>query len=251
MKTMSETCLTLQSTHRVLGHAFMYRMQGLIHFWGLCLKQRGIWIAGSALQNLSADEEVLEKEYEGIPRLKSTLKIKSKPKTKHQKGTYRRGRRPEKSGPVSNNPSILGASASTTGFQSEAFDLDLTDQQSWDEQQMSSMSGDFLEGSVLAPSQAQQDQYESRSAEASSSAALSRRTQPGNGVSNAGSTDSERSAQRGSEEGRGQGEWEGSDASSSRQSASNTLATRDAGEQAAARVQEPISEEQQGYSLMW
>ncbi len=161
-------------------------------------------IAGSALQNLSADEEVLEKEYEGIPRLKSTLKIKSKPKTKHQKGTYRRGRRPERSGPASNNSSILNASASTTGFQSEAFDLDLTDQQSWDEQQMSNMSGDFLEGSVLAPSQAQQDQYESyesRSAEASSSAAVSRRPQPGNGVSSAGSSDSEESAQRGSEEG--------------------------------------------------
>ncbi|DBA91995.1 TPA: hypothetical protein ACH3X2_003884 [Trebouxia sp. C0005] len=206
--------------------------------------------AGSALQNLSADEEVLEKEYEGIPRLKSTLKIKSKPKTKHQKGTYRRGRRPDRSGPSSNNSSILNASASTTGFQSEAFDLDLTDQQSWDEQQVSSLSGDFLEGSVLAPSQAQQDRYESRSAEASSSA-LSRRTQPGNGVSSAGSTDSERSAQRGGEEGQGLGESEESGASISRQSASNTLATRDAGEQAAARVQEPIPEEQQGYSLMW
>lgn len=216
----------------------------------VCKKRRGICIAGSALQNLSADEEVLEKEYEGIPRLKSTLKIKSKPKTKHQKGTYRRGRRPDRSGPASNNSSILSASASTTGFQSEAFDLDLTDQQSWDEQQMSNMSGDFLEGSVLAPSQAQQDQYESRSAEAASSAAL-RRTQPGNGVSSAGSSDSERSAQRGSEEGYDQGESEGSGASSSRQSASNTLATRDAGEQAAARVQEPIPEEQQGYSLMW
>lgn len=115
---------------------------------------------------------------------------------------------------------------------------------------MSSLSGDFLEGSVLAPSQAQQDRYESRSAEASSSA-LSRRTQPGNGVSSAGSTDSERSAQRGGEEGQGLGESEESGASISRQSASNTLATRDAGEQAAARVQEPIPEEQQGYSLMW
>ena len=217
----------------------------------MCQKRRGICIAGSALQNLSADEEVLEKEYEGIPRLKSTLKIKSKPKTKHQKGTYRRGRRRDRSGPVSNNSSILDASASTTGFQSEAFDLDLTDQQSWDEQQMSNMSGDFLEGSVLAPSQAQQDRYESWSAEASSSAALSRRTQPGNGVSSAGSTDREGPAQRGSEEGQGQGEWGGSGASSSRQSASNSLATRDAGEQAAARVQEPIPQEQQGYSLMW
>ncbi len=230
--------------------AYMQGEEGCLFFSYYSISVLCICLAGSALQNLSADEEVLEKEYEGIPRLKSTLKIKSKPKTKHQKGTYRRGRRPDRSGPASNNSSILNASASPTGFQSEAFDLDLTDQ-SWDEQQISNMSGDFLEGSVLAPSQAQQDQYESRSAEASSSAAVSRGTQPGNGVSSLGSTDSEGSAQRGGEEGRGQGELEGSRASSSRQSASNTLATRDAGEQAAARVQEPIPEEQQGYSLMW
>lgn len=206
-------------------------------------------IAGSALQNLSADEEVLEKEYEGIPRLKSTLKIKSKPKTKHQKGTYRRGRRPDRALPISNNSSVL--SASSTGFQSASFDLDLTDQQSMDEQQISNWDGDFLDGSVLAPSQTQQDRYTSQSAEASSTKGLSGRTQASNGVDSAGPSGREDSAQSGEQGEANQGDLVGSGADSSRQSASNPLAVRDAGGQAAARVQEPIPEEQQGYSLMW
>ena len=224
--------------------------------------------AGSALQNLSADEEVPEKEYEGIPRLKSTLNIKSKPKTKHQKGTYRRGRTLGKSSstPTSNDSRIITAASARTLSGSASFDLDLSEPQSVDSLDLAP-SLTVAEGSVLAPSREQEERYVAKSAEV-----FRGRRNPadgdegGNGVSEDRLDESQGFAQRaaqaderqgegsmlrGSGSGGRQDDWEGSGARGSRQSASNTLATRDAGDQAAARVQEPLSEEPQGYSLMW
>ena len=195
------------------------------------------------MQALSADEEVLEKEYEGIPRLKSTLHIKSKPKTKHQKGTYRRGRRPDRAAaPATNDPQVLRAAA----LRSEWFDLDLTKSESFDldfsvdDQQW----GSVLEGSVLAPSQAQEDRF--KAAEASRTSALAPRTQRGDASSSNGA---EGLVQQ---KGGAGDDWEGPGAVGSRQNASNTLASRGGGEQVAARLQEAMPpQQQQGYSLMW
>ena len=219
-----------------------------------CTHKRVVMLTGSALQNLSADEEVLEKEYEGIPRLKSTLKIKSKPKTKHQKGTYRRGRNLTKTNPTSNDSRVLGATMTAPPFQSESFDLDLSEWESVDDplpgQSISNLEIQSSEGSVLAPSQAQQDRYSSQSAEASSRKGLSRRTGSVNDSKRAG--DQGGSAQQSDEIGTSEGNQEGAGASgSSRQTASSSLATRDAGDQADANVQEHVPEQQQGYSLMW
>ena len=224
--------------------------------------------AGSALQNLSADEEVPEKEYDAIPRLKSSLNIKSKPKTKHQKGTYRRGRTQGKTTtPTSNDPRVLSA-APTTLFGSASFDLDLSEQPSLDS------SADELgaimtvaEGSVLAPSQEQEDRKLADAAEAFRRSQPGDSSQAGNGASEGNSSNGNQgSAQRAGREderrqkgsleraggsGDGVGDWEGSGASGSRQSASNTLATAGAQEQAAVRMQEPPPDQPQGYSLMW
>lgn len=222
---------------------------------------------GSALQNLSADEEVPEKEYEGIPRLKSSLNIKSKPKTKHQKGTYRRGRTQGKTTtPTSNDPCVLAA-APTTVFGSASFDLDFSEQPSLDSADDMASTMTVAEGSVLASSQEQEDQRLAKGAEASGRRQPAGSNQAGNGAfqGNLGNG-SEGPAQRAGWESEGQqqtsleragasdngqGEWEGSGATGSRQSASNTLASRDVQEQVAVRMQEPIPDQPQGYSLMW
>ena len=223
--------------------------------------------AGSALQNLSADEEVPEKEYDAIPRLKSSLNIKSKPKTKHQKGTYRRGRTYSKTAtPTSNDPRVLSA-APTTLFGSASFDLDLSEQPSLDAADEMGAVMTVAEGSVLAPSQEQEDWNLAEAAGASGRGRPGDSSQAGNGASgdnrSNGSLGSAQSAgregerqQEGSLErargsGDGQGDWEASGATGSRQSASNTLATRDAQEQTAVRMQEPLPDQPQGYSLMW
>lgn len=222
--------------------------------------------AGSALQNLSADEEVPEKEYEAIPRLKSSLNIKSKPKTKHQKGTYRRGRTQGKITPTSNDPRVLSA-APTTLLGSASFDLDLSEQPSLDSADERDAFMTVAEGSILAPSQEQEDRKLAEAAEASGRGQSGETSQAGNGASGDNrSNGSQGSAQRAGRDderqqkglleradgsGNGQGDWEGSGATGSRQSASNTLATRDAQEQAAVRMQEPLPDQPQGYSLMW
>ena len=208
---------------------------------------------GSALQNLSADEEVPEKEYDGFPRLKSTLKIKSKPKTKHQKGTYRRGRTQGKpsSTPTSNDSRILTAVGAKTLAGSASFDLDLSEPPSVDSIDLAP-SVTVAEGSVLAPSREQEERYVAKSAEAFRGRRdPADRDQGGNAVSEDGLNGNQASAQRAAQGVDRQDDWEGSGARGSRQSASSTLATRDAGDQAAARVQEPLPEEPQGYSLMW
>ena len=223
--------------------------------------------AGSALQNLSADEEVPEKEYDAIPRLKSSLNIKSKPKTKHQKGTYRRGRTQGKTiTPTSNDPRVLSA-APTTLLGSASFDLDLSEQPSLDSADEPAAVMTVAEGSVLAPSQEQEDRKIAEAAEAFGRSQPGDSSQAGNGASGGNrSNGNQGSAQRavGEDErqqkgsleradgsGGGQGDWEGSGATGSRQSASNTLATRGAQEQAAVRMQEPLPDQPQGYSLMW
>lgn len=222
--------------------------------------------AGSALQNLSADEEVPEKEFEGLPRLKSSLNIKSKPKTKHQKGTYRRGRALGKAAAPSSNDSRVLTAAPTTIFGSASFDLDLSETlpslDSIDEQPKGVVT--VAEGSVLAPSKAQEERYLAESAAVSGRRQPVDRGQGGNGISGgmsnggAGSRDSRDEGQQqgaslervgGGEN--GQGGWEGPGATGSRRSASNALATQSAEGQAAARLQEPLPEEPQGYSLMW
>lgn len=226
---------------------------------------------GSALQNLSADEEVPEKEYDGIPRLKFSLNIKSKPKTKHQKGTYRRGRTQGKTAtPTSNDPRVLAA-APTTVFGSASFDLDFSEQPSLDSGDELASTMTVAEGSVLAPSQEQEDRRLAKAAEASGRGQPAGSNQAGNGAFQGNrSNGSEGSAQRadwqmkGEDErqqqtsleragvsGDGQGEWEGSGATGSRQSASNTMAGRDAQEQVAVRMQESLPDQPQGYSLMW
>ena len=218
--------------------------------------------AGTALQNLSADEEVLEMEYEPIPRLKSSLNIKTKPKTKHQKGTYRRGRTQSKASPPSSNDPRVLAAAPTTLFGSASFDLDWSDQQSLDSTDEPGAVVTIAEGSVLAPSQEQEDRYLAEAAEAWGRRYPANRGQSGNGVSEGGSNGSggsgrgderqqEAPLERAGGNGDRQGDWEGSGATGSRQSASNTLARQDAQEQAAARLQEPLPEQPQGYSLMW
>ena len=212
-----------------------------------------------------------EKEYTGIPRLKSSLNIKSKPKTKIQKGTYRRGRTQGKSAalPTSDDPRVLTAAAPTTLSGSASFDLDLSEQQ-----QHSLDSSDLAEnvtvadGSVLAPSLDQEERYVAQSAAAPGQ----RESNPG--VRGQGSNDSragplmgnsrspgraERTDERqaegewdSTEGGVGlQGDWQNPGSSDVRQGGSNSLARRGAGDQAAARVQEPLPEEPQGYSLMW
>lgn len=220
-------------------------------------------VAGSALQNLSADEEVLEKEFEAIPRLKSSLNIKSKPKTKHQKGTYRRGRAQGKTAaPTSNDPRVLTA-APTTVFGSASFDLDLSDSLTLDSGDEPAGVVTLAEGSLLAPSKEQADRY---LAEASGRRQPADRARGGNGVNGDGSEGGKGSAQRvgmgdeGQQEGavervggggNGQGDWEGPGANGSRRTASNALARQSGQEQVAARLQEPLPEEPQGYSLMW
>lgn len=208
-----------------------------------------------------------EKEYEGIPRLKSSLNIKSKPKTKHQKGTYRRGRTYSKTAtPTSNDPRVLSA-APTTLFSSASFDLDLTEQPSLDSADELGAVMTVAEGSVLAPSQEQEDRELAKAAGASGRGQLGDSGQAGNGaIGNNRSNGSQGSAQRAGREGErqqqesperaegcndGQGDWEGSGAIGSRQSASNTLATRDVQEQTTVRMQEALPDQPQGYSLMW
>lgn len=239
--------------------------------------------AGSALQNLSADEEVLEKEYKGIPRLRETLNIKGKPRTKHQKGTYRRGRNLSKTTPISNNSQVL--EATTTPFQSESFDLDFADQATVDDplpgQQISNLKVQRPQGTVLAPSpsqqgqQTQQEQYTAKSAQQYSQRQPASREDGSNAIDSSQGGKSEGSVERqdvsGAQDGDGQESAssnqgltssnalatrdagsKGQGVTSSRPNANNALATRDAGDQAAGRLQEPLQEEpQQGYSLMW
>ena len=208
-----------------------------------------------------------EEEYEAIPRLKSSLNIKSKPKTKHQKGTYRRGRTQSKTTtPISNNPRVLSATP-TTLYGSASFDVDLSEQPSLDSADERDAVMTVAEGSVLAPSQEQEDQKLAEAAEASGRGQPDDSSQAGNGsFGGSRSSGSQGSAQRAGRDnerqqkgpleradgsGNGQVDWEGSGSTGSRQSASNTLATRDAQEQAEVRLQEPLPDQPQGYSLMW
>ena len=224
--------------------------------------------AGSALQNLSADEEVPEKEFDVLPRLKSSLNIKSKPKTKHQKGTYRRGRALGKSAAPTSNDSRVLTAAPKTLFGSASFDLDLSETTpSLDSTDEPAGVVTVAEGSVLAPSQAQEERYRAESAAIFAGRRPDNMRQGGNGVSGgrseggAGPMQGEGSRDDGQQQGgslervgggsNGQGEWESPGATGSRRSASNTLATQSPQEQASARLQEPLPEEPQGYSLMW
>lgn len=201
---------------------------------------------GSALQALSADEEVEEKEYEGSRRLKSSLNIKSKPKMKHQMGTYPRGRKLNlgKNLPASNEAQLLQASQFNGKSLSDVADYIASDEFTTPDNREAngapsgSQRGAVRqsEGSVSAPSDAQQ----MRAASASQSGLSS-----GNGSAQGSSL-----AVRG-ETGSGQNGVEAK--GRGKPDASNPLASRDAGEQAAARVSEPVAEEPegQGLSLMW
>ena len=143
-------------------------------------------------------------------------------------------------------------------------DLDLSETPSLDTADERHALMIVAEGSVLAPSQRRP---ESRGCRGSGRGRPGDRSQAGNGASGGNrSNGSQGSAQKAGRDderqqkglleradgsGNGQGDWEGSGATGSRQSASNTLATRDAQEQAAVRMQEPLPDQPQGYSLMW
>ena len=221
----------------------------------------------------------MEKEYKGIPRLRSTLNIKGKPRTKIQKGTYRRGRNLSKTTPISNNAQVLEATASKPPFQSESFDLDFADQLTVDDplpgQPISELKVQQSPGSVLAPSTSQQEQYEAKSAQQYVQQRPASKSDGGNGQptkqdsgNGLGSSRREATDPRGVGSGVQGGQSQGPGLGSNRQddsnglaarddgdkgvlrqgpgsakggqNVSNAIATRDAAEQAAARVQEPV-----------
>ena len=207
--------------------------------------------SGAALQALSADEEVPEKEYEGSRRLRSSLNIKSKPKMKKQMGTYRRGRNLGRTPPVTNDAQLLSASSSNASALSDV-PSQLSDESSGPSGSVSEAAAKngaqrnqspvrLAEGSVLAPAKSQQDRAESQQAQHESEVAG-----PSNDVGDPkGSTgdSSSLAVARGGVEGRG----------GTVPDAGNPLATRDAGEQAAVRVSEPqaAEPESKGLPLMW
>ena len=131
--------------------------------------------------------------------------------------------------------------------------------QAWDSADDLASTMTVAEGSVLAPSQEQEDRKLAKAAEASGRRQPAGSNQAGNGAfPGNGSNGSDGLAQRAGWEGEGQqqasleraggssdsqGEWEGAGAVGSRQSASNTLASRDAQEQVAVRMQEPIPDQ--------
>lgn len=127
---------------------------------------------------MSADEEVEEKEFEGSRRLKSSLHIKSKPKIKHQMGTYPRGRKLQmgKNPPASNEAQLLSASQLNGTSLSDVADHIASDEFAVPENQDRAQNGSGAEkgvikpseGSVLAPSEAQQASRDEPSAQAES-----------------------------------------------------------------------------------
>lgn len=222
-------------------------------------------VAGSALQALSADEEVEEKEFEGSRLLRSSLKIKSKPKMKHQMGTYRRGRKLGKNPPASNEAQLLsasqlnGRSLSDVADHIASEDFIAPDDEEYSGSENGSPRGAVQqsEGTVLAPSDPQQQvggKTQSRptqsadrngSAQSESATTSNRNSLTQNGSAQSAGLSVGKRASVGQSEVEAKGKTE--------PDASSPLASRDAGEQAAACVSELASGEPEGkgLSLMW